>query len=120
MLRINIQSWNGVATLRCAGRVVFGVETEMLRTMVITRPEACVRIDLARVEKIDASGLGLLVELQSWATDTRRTLTLLDLSEPVWALVILTKLCASLEISFSDLSRDFGSDDECGQREMIA
>jgi len=35
-------------------------------------------------------------------------------------LVILTKLCASLEISYSDVSRDFGSDDECGQREMIA
>ena len=64
MLRIDIQSWNGVATLHCAGRLVFGVETEMLRTMVRSRPEACVRVNLARVHAIDAAGLGLLVELQ--------------------------------------------------------
>ena len=67
MLRIDIQSWNDVATLRCSGRVVYGVEVEMLRTMVQSRPEACVRINLAAVDQIDASGLGLLVELQNWA-----------------------------------------------------
>jgi ABC-type transporter Mla MlaB component len=37
----------------------------MLRTMVRSRPEACVRVNLARVHAIDAAGLGLLVELQS-------------------------------------------------------
>jgi ABC-type transporter Mla MlaB component len=121
MLRIDIQSCNDVATLNCSGRVVFGVEAEMLRTMVLLRPEACVRINLAQVEQIDASGLGLLVELQNWARDTRRTLVLLDLSEPVWILVILTKLCGSLEISYSDVAWDFeGEEDQWGQRKLIA
>jgi len=119
MLRIDIRSWNGVATLSCVGRLVFGVEAEMLRTMVQSRPESSVRISLAGVEKIDATGLGVLVELQNWARNTRRELLLLDLSEQVWRLVILTKLCAWLEISYSDISGAFDSN-ECGEREMIA
>jgi anti-anti-sigma factor len=120
MLRIEIQSRNGVATLHCSGRVVFGVEAEMLRTMVQSRPESSVRVSLAGVEKIDATGLGLLVELQNWAADTGRNLVLIDLSLPVWRLVILTKLCASLEISYSDIPQVFECPDECGRREMIA
>ena len=120
MLRIDIQSWDDVATLRCAGRLVFGVETEMLRTMVQSRPEAGVRINLSQVEQIDASGLGLLVELQNWAESTRRSYTLLDLTEQVWRLVIFTKLCAVLNISCSDDPDIFGKSEECGQRELVA
>ena len=121
MLRIDIESWNDVATLRCSGRVVFGVEAEMLRTMVLSRPEACVRIILARVDQIDASGLGLLVELQAWARETKRSLLLLDLSQQVWALVILTKLCGSLEISYSDVAAAFDREEnEFCRRELIA
>lgn len=119
MLRIEIQSRNGVATLQCSGRIVFGFEAEMLRTMVQSRPESSFRISLAGVEKIDATGLGLLVELQNWARNTQRDLILLDLSEPIWRLVILTKLCAWLEISYSDIPSSFDRD-ECGEREMIA
>ncbi len=86
MLRIEIQSWNGVATLHCYGRVVFGVEAETLRTMVQARPESSMRVSMAEVEKIDATGLGLLIELQNWAADTGRNLVLIDLSLPVWRL----------------------------------
>jgi anti-anti-sigma factor len=120
MLRIDIQSWNGVATLHCSGRIVLGVEAETLRAMGQSRPEPSVRINLAQVENIDAAGLGLLVELQNWARNTQRSLTLLDLSEPVWRLVILTKLCAWLEISYSDIPGTLDSRDACGQHEMIA
>src|SRR5450631_1522408 len=120
MMRIDIQSRNDVATLHCSGRLVFGVETEMLRSMVQSRPEACVRINLARVDTIDAAGLGLLVELQAWARDTKRSLLLLDLSEHVWALVILTKLCASLDISYSDVAASFDREETESRRKMIA
>jgi anti-sigma B factor antagonist len=120
MLRIDIQSLNGVATLYCSGRVVFGVEVEMLRTMAMARLEPRVRIDLSRVEGIDASGLGLLVELHDWARTARRSLTLLDPSEHVWRLVILTKLYDSLKISYSDVTEASRMNDECGRCEMIA
>jgi anti-sigma B factor antagonist len=120
MLRIDIHSLNSVATLTCTGRLVYGVETEMLRTMALSRPEKNLRIDLSRVEQIDASGLGLLVELQSWAEENQRTLTLVDPSEHVWRLIILTKLYASLEISYSDAPPISGENDDYGEREMIA
>jgi anti-anti-sigma factor len=120
MLRIEIQSINTMATLYCSGRLIYAVETEMLRTMTQSRPEENLRIDLSRVEKIDASGLGLLVELQNWADENRRTLTLVDLSEHVWRLIILTKLYASREISYSDVPALSNENDGYGEREMIA
>lgn len=120
MLRIDIQSSNDVATLFCAGRLVYGVEVEMLRTMLHARPETNLHIDLSEVTGIDAAGLGLLVELQNWAAKTQRNLTFLDLSEDVWRLVILTKLCGSLAISYSDLETLNPALDECGRQELIA
>jgi HptB-dependent secretion and biofilm anti anti-sigma factor len=120
MLRIDIDSFNAMATLSCSGRLVYGVETEMLRTMVQSRSEENLRIDLSRVETIDAAGLGLLVELQNWAEENRRTLALVDLSEHVWRMIILTKLYASLEISYSDLPVISNENDDYGEREMIA
>jgi anti-anti-sigma factor len=120
MLRIDIESSNTVATLYCSGRLVFGVEAETLRTMVQSRHEQNIRINLSDVNKIDASGLGLLVDLQIWARDTHRTLTLIDLSEHVWALVILTKLYSTLEISYSDLPAFQTEKDEYRRGELIA
>jgi anti-anti-sigma regulatory factor len=118
MLRIDIQSSNRVATLYCAGRLVYGVEVEMLRNLLESRIEEDLRIDLSQVTCID--GLGLLVELRNWASKTNRTLTLLDLSENVWRLVILTKLCASLDISYSDVIALDAEADECDRPQLIA
>jgi anti-anti-sigma regulatory factor len=120
MLLIDIQSSNRVATFYCAGRLVYGLEVEMLRNLLKSRTEDELRIDLSAVTAIDAAGLGLLVESQNWAATTQRALTLLDLSENVWRLVILTKLCASLEVSYSDLIALNPEKDECDPRQLIA
>jgi anti-anti-sigma factor len=120
MLRIDIHVSNAMATLACSGRLVYGVETEMLRTMAQSWPEENLRVALSQVEQIDASGLGLLVELQNWADENRRTLTFVDLSEAVWRMIILTKLYASLEISYSDVPAISSEHDDYGKREMIA
>jgi anti-anti-sigma factor len=120
MLRIDIQSSDRLATLYCAGRLIYGVEVEMLRNMVQSRPETDLRIDLSGVHGIDAAGVGLLVELQNWAAKTERTLTFVDLSEEVWRMLILTKLCASLEVSYSDLIALDTAADECDRRQLIA
>src|SRR5215469_14908437 len=104
MLRIDIEPMNAVTTLYCEGRLIYGVETETLRTMTQSRTERNIRIDLSQVSQIDASGLGLLIELQLWAAHTHRTVTFVDLSAEVWRMVILTKLYLVLEISYSDLA----------------
>jgi anti-anti-sigma factor len=120
MLRIDIHSSQNAATLVCSGRLTFGVETETLRTMAQTRREEELRLDLSRIDRIDAAGLGLLVELQAWARENHRRLTFLELSEEVWRLIIITKLFDALEISCDGVpahSRESASFD---RNEMIA
>ena len=120
MLRIDIQSGNAVATLVCSGSLVFGLETETLRTMMQSRKEKSIHIDLSAVERIDASGLGLLVELQVWARENGRILSLSNLSDEVWRLVILTKLYDTLAISDADMPDLNSPLDGYDRDEMIA
>jgi len=120
MLRIDIQSGNTVSTFTCSGSLVFGVETETLRSMVQSRTEEVLRLDLSRLSQIDAAGLGLLVELTLWARDEDRTLTLLDLPESVWRMVILTKLYAALDISYSGVPALHCESEGMNRNEMIA
>jgi anti-anti-sigma factor len=108
MLRIDIQSDSRTATLRCSGRVVFGMETEILRSMVQSRPERNLNVDLAQVETVDASGLGVLVELQHWAIEGGRILRFTNASDFVARLVALTRLHCVLHIPMI-------SDDDCAQ-----
>ena len=108
MLRIEIQSDSRTATLRCSGRVVFGMETEILRSMVQSRSERALNVDLAKVETVDASGLGVLVELQHWAIESGRTLLFINASEFVARLVALTRLHCVLHIPVL-------SDEDCVQ-----
>ena len=111
---------NTVTTLSCSGNLVFGIETETLRSMVQNRREKTIRVDLSAVDRVDASGLGLMVELQIWARETRRELTFVELSEPVWKMVILTKLYSALDISCSGVPRLSCDQDCCGRSTMIA
>ncbi len=92
MLRIDIKSQNGTAILHCSGRIVFGVEAETLRAVAKFRNERALQIDLAEVEVVDASGLGLLVELQHWALHDGRTLHFVNPSDFVMQLIALTRL----------------------------
>jgi len=120
MLRIDIESSNTFATLVCSGHLTLGVELETLRSMVQSRNEENIRVDLSATEKIDAAGLGLLVELHIWAQESGRALTFVDLSEPVWRLVILTKLYDTLEISYSGVPVLHNESNGIDRDEMIA
>ena len=104
MLRIEIQADSGIATLYCRGRIVYGIEIETLRAMARSRPEPCLRVDLANVEMVDASGLGLLVELQHWAARNGRALTFQNASDFVGRLITITRLnevlCVPVVASF--------------------
>jgi anti-anti-sigma regulatory factor len=120
MLRIDTQTLNTVATFYCSGSLVWGVETETLRLMTHTRHEQYIRIDLSHVHKIDASGLGLLVELQAWACENHRRLTFVELSDEIWRLVIITKLFAALDISYADVPPLLRDAADLEPNEMIA
>jgi hypothetical protein len=46
MLRIDIHAAHPNVTLRCSGRIVFGLELETLRCMATSRTENCLTLDL--------------------------------------------------------------------------
>ena len=73
MLRVEIHIALPAVQLLCSGRLVLGVETEILRCIATSRPERQVIVDLQQVYAIDAAGLGLLVELYWWARARSRS-----------------------------------------------
>ena len=98
MLRIDIQAARQSATLRCAGRIVLGVESEILRCMVETRNESCLLLDLSKVDTIDAAGLGLLVELYCRALSRNGMLRITKASPCVRRTIALVNLQSVLGI----------------------
>jgi anti-anti-sigma regulatory factor len=67
MLGVIITNLGKVAVLRCEGRIVAGDEATALRNAVTSQgSKQTLILDLAKVEAIDGSGLGLLVFLQGW------------------------------------------------------
>ncbi|MGC2110944.1 MAG: STAS domain-containing protein [Candidatus Korobacteraceae bacterium] len=99
MLRVDIQSAPGMVTLRCSGRIVLGVEAETLRCMVTSRAEEVLVLDLRGVHAVDAAGLGLLVELCSWAQRRNSVLAIANPSRRVHKLIAMTRLHSVLRMA---------------------
>jgi anti-sigma B factor antagonist len=62
-LNLDISRTNDIAIVRCRGRIVFGEETDELRRVILGLLKETQRIvlNLAWIEYIDSSGLGVLV-----------------------------------------------------------
>src|SRR5271169_7064919 len=110
MLRIDIDAARHSATLHCAGRIVLGVEIEILRCMAETRNEACLMLDLSQVDAIDAAGLGLLVELHCRAQGRNGTLRITKASRCVRRLIAVVNLQSVLEVEAGQA--DWDAEDE--------
>lgn len=68
MLKITVQKLGDIHVLRCHGRIVAGDAGSILRNAVLSRGYTrMLVIDLARVERIDAGGLGILLGLRESA-----------------------------------------------------
>jgi anti-anti-sigma factor len=101
LLRINTEVTEHAVVVRCSGRIVRGSEATALRSAVMSQngPCTCLLIDLAEVDRIDAGGLGVLVELEQWAQSTSRTLKLVNPTGYVREVLEATRLSAVLEVS---------------------
>ena len=68
MLGVTIQDSGKTAIIRCPRRIVAGQDIHTLRrTVVSQRKRETLVLDLAGVDAVDCSGLGLLVFLRRWA-----------------------------------------------------
>jgi anti-anti-sigma factor len=91
MLDATIRDLGETVVVRCVGRIVVG-ETEALRKVVLSQSRQTVVLDLAKVEVIDATGIGLLVFLHGWPRAIGIDLQLMNPTPLVRELLELTNL----------------------------
>lgn len=98
MLILATHDLGDVKVFECTGRIVFGC-ADILRSAILRQSRArTVLLDLGAVDAIDAAGLGVLVSLRTWATETGRTIKLMNLTPRVEELLELTHLRSVLEV----------------------
>jgi len=99
MLKVDIHAVLHTVTLHCSGRIVLGMEAEMLRCMAEARNEAYLMLDLSEIRAMDAAGLGLLVELHCRALCRDQVLTIVKASRRVRRLIALANLHSVLDVA---------------------
>ena len=112
MLRVDVQNSPSAVTLVCSGRIVLGVEVETLRCIAGSHRERHVVLDMRQVHGIDASGLGLLVELHCSAQERCGSLRIANVSPRAHRPIALTRLDQVLQLSSTPCSEDRAVD-EC-------
>ncbi len=116
MLTVTVHSGLSAVTLLCHGRIVLGLEAETLRCIATSRPEHRMIVDLRDVYRMDASGLGLLVDLHCWAQRRAGELRIANPSSEVRRLLAITNLESVLGVDRA-AQREF---DASAQRAMTA
>ncbi len=99
MLKVHTSRSTSVAVLCVQGRVIRG-ETEKLRAAVVSQLDASVIVlDLARVNTIDAGGLGVLLELRGYAESRGVEFRLRNVTKLVRRILEITKLDSVFEVT---------------------
>ena len=102
MLNITFESARRVVTMRCQGRLVFGLESALFGAAVPLHMRDVTILDLSGVTAIDAAGIGALVSLRAAGTYLR----LVDPSETVRRVLRLTNLDSVFDISESEWGKE--------------
>ncbi len=92
MLKVNHTRMGNVAVLCLKGKIVLG-ETVALRRAVLTQLDAdVVVLDLARVNTIDAGGLGVLLEMRQHTQSRGIEFRLMNVTRLVGQVLEITRL----------------------------
>jgi anti-anti-sigma factor len=93
MLSTSVERVGDTAVLHCSGQIVVGERLSALRDAVLCELDKhTIFLDLSRVDRIDAGGLGLLVFLHTSVNGLGTALKLLSPSAQVTEVLKLTKL----------------------------
>jgi anti-anti-sigma factor len=105
MLQATVQNFGNARVLCCRGRIVIGEACATLRDTAMTQGNVKLLVlDLAQVDRIDAGGLGILVDVNEWARTHSITFKLMNVMNDVEQILDLTGLNGVFE--FCSL-RDF-------------
>lgn len=92
MLKVHARNLQSVTIISLRGQIVTG-ETESLRRVVQSLSETrAVILDLARVSKIDAHGLGVMLQLREQMQAKGIRFELMNVSRPLSMILELTHL----------------------------
>ncbi len=93
MLKITVQKLGDTSILRCHGRIVSSEAGSILHQAVLSQPHSRMLVlDLARVERIDAGGLGMLLGLRESARSSGIMFKLMNATKSVEEILELTHL----------------------------
>jgi anti-anti-sigma factor len=102
------------SVLRCHGRIVAGDDGSILRKAVFSqRHTRMLVIDLARVERIDAGGLGILLGLRESARSNAIMFKLMNATKRVEAILEVTHLQRVFEFCSGRLKGSDAEPDRC-------
>ena len=93
MLNATVQTLGNSIVLRCQGRIVMGDAYTILRNSVLSQTHTRMLVlDLEQVDRIDAGGLGVLLDLREWAHSHAIRFRLMNVINQVEHVFELTKL----------------------------
>jgi anti-anti-sigma factor len=99
MLKVHNTKLGNVAVLCVQGRIVRG-ETEALRKAVLAQTEKSVIVlDLARVNTIDAGGLGVMLELREFTESRGIEFRLRNVTKLVRRILEITRLDSVFKVT---------------------
>lgn len=100
MLKVRVENLGQIAILHIHGHIVIGPEIDVLRKSVPSQTGASVVVlDLKRVSRIDARGLGLLLELREQLQSNGVEFRLMNVGSLVQQILRMTCLDSVFEIS---------------------
>src|SRR2546426_10723205 len=99
-LRLSTRIVDGIAVLDCAGRIVFGDESSLLRDTAkkMINENKRIVLNLSGVSYIDSGGLGTLGLLYTTADQKRGSIKLANLTERLGGLLPITKMLTMFEV----------------------
>ena len=99
MLRVQTRNLGNVTVLCLQGRIVNGEKASLRQAMDSQLRTSVVVLDLARVSAIDASGLGLMLELRQQAESRGMRFKLMNVTKLVSRVLEITRLDSVFEIT---------------------
>jgi len=98
MLKVHAKNLDQTTILSLQGQFVTG-ETELLRSIVQSLSQtSAVILDLARVSRIDAHGLGVMLELRERTQKNGIRFELMNVSRPLNTILEMTRLNSVFQI----------------------
>lgn len=99
-LKIEKRATQGIAILACHGRIMFGDEANLLRSVLrdVLATNRKVVVDLADVNHLDSGGLGMLVGVRSTAKADGAEIKLSGMGQRLRDVLQITKLATVFDV----------------------